>query len=50
MYFQGQREWYDRGLQLTHGHRGFGLHGCPQAWGISNPIDAFLEGNGHVRP
>jgi len=49
MYFQGQREWYDRGLQLTHGHRGFGLHGCPQAWGISNPIDAFLEGNGHVR-
>jgi len=48
MYFTGQREWYDRGYQLTHGHRGFGQYGLPQPWGVSNPIDAFLIGNGHV--
>ena len=38
-----------RGLQLTHGHGGWGYYGLPVPWGVSADIDQYLEANDHRR-
>jgi len=48
-YFAGQRQWYEKGYQLTHGHRGFGFYGLPLPWNVTPDIDAFLIQNGHTQ-
>ena len=44
---RGAREYKQRGLNLIHGHNGFGYYGLPLPWGVSADIDAYLELCGH---
>lgn len=44
---RGAGEYRSRGLNLLHGHNGFGFYGLPLPWGISSDIDAFLGFHGH---
>ncbi len=46
---RGAREYRQRGLNLLHGHGGFGYYGLPLPWGVSEDIDAHLTQCGHTR-
>ena len=48
-YASGQRDYMERGMQLTHGPAGWGYYGLPLPWGVSADIDLFLQAQGHVR-
>lgn len=47
---RGGAEFSARGLDLLHGHHGFGFYGLPLPWGVSADIDAYLEFYGHAKP
>lgn len=38
------------GLNLLHGHFGFGFFGLPLPWGTDPDVDAFLHHHGHRSP
>jgi hypothetical protein len=42
----GQMAFQQRGLNLLHGHHGYGHHGLPLPWGQSPEIDHYLRWNG----
>ena len=46
---RGGREFATRGLNLLHGHSGFGYYGLPLPWGVSTNLDAYLQFHGHTR-
>lgn len=46
----GVADYWNRGLQLTHGRGGFGYYGLPLPWGLSPEIDGYLQAHGHQRP
>lgn len=41
----GQRQFIERGLNLLHGHHGFGHYGLVLPWGESAAIDYYLKWN-----
>ena len=46
----GAQKWVDMGLNLLHGHFGFGFLGLPLPWGTDPDVDAFLHHHGHRSP
>jgi hypothetical protein len=46
---RGAKEYRQRGLNLLHGHGGFGYYGLPLPWGVSGDVDAYLTLCGHAR-
>jgi hypothetical protein len=45
----GARKYLSKGLNLLHGHAGWGLFGLPLPWGIDPDIDYYLQAEGHAR-
>lgn len=43
----GAQKWVDMGLNLLHGHFGFGFLGLPLPWCTDPDVDAFLHHHGH---
>lgn len=47
LYAAGEREYFEAGYHLTHGHAGHGFYGLPLPWGKSVAIDEYLRKKGH---
>lgn len=45
---RGALEFHERGLDLSHGHQGYGFHGLPLPWGVSADMDAAFRFWGHA--
>lgn len=45
----GAKKYLARGLNLLHGHAGWGFYGLPLPWGLDDDIDYFLSTEGHAR-